>query len=184
MVTMMKLLRSTTILTFVLLLVAQTWTATGQYSCSYMRNCDTDKDCVNTEGCSSCIGGMCSPPCAAEEAVCQMREDIYTCYNQTSQLCCPDSFSHGYGAICEKANNGSCCWGFSTSTCTTGDQICCQGVYAAACPAGNQCCGQSYPVCVDPSSQICCCGSIACPSSNTCNCDPEPQCVSNDHEQD
>jgi len=94
---------------------------------------------------------ICSPTKSCDDPdkpiCCQMREDIFTCINST-QTCCPQSFSHGYGAVCSGAQQ--CCWGFSILTCyDNSTQICCTGNYAQACPNTDKCGGSnpSYPQC-------------------------------------
>jgi hypothetical protein len=96
------------------------------------------------ETCSSTFS--CDDP--AKPVCCQMREDIYTCIDH-DQVCCPQSFSHGYGAVCSGAQQ--CCWGFSILSCyDNATEICCSGNYAAACPKAEKCGGSTqYPQCVN-----------------------------------
>ena len=94
---------------------------------------------------STVFANICSPTHTCDDPskpiCCQMREDIYTCINST-QTCCPQSFSHGYGAVC--SGSQQCCWGYSILTCyDNSTEICCSGNYAAACPNTDKCGGST-----------------------------------------
>eukprot|EP01121_Diplochlamys_sp_Union-15-3_P012905 TRINITY_DN3933_c0_g1_i1.p1 TRINITY_DN3933_c0_g1~~TRINITY_DN3933_c0_g1_i1.p1 ORF type:complete len:167 (-),score=3.55 TRINITY_DN3933_c0_g1_i1:26-526(-) len=138
--------------------------------------CSTDSQC-SASSCIYCNNGTCDY-CKAGDATCQMRSSLFTCYNPKTQICCPNSFSHGSGAICPI--NNTCCPAFSISCCNDpATHFCCPySVYAQSCPIGNICCGQNYPVCVDPKTQQCCCGSFSCSLGDTCDC-TNSKCVSN-----
>ena len=84
--------------------------------------------------------------CATKEKpnCCQMREDVWTCMNIT-QKCCPQSLSHGNGAVCGAAQQ--CCAGFSEMSCfDNATEICCFGNYGLPCPKADKCGGST----IDP----------------------------------
>ena len=101
--------------------------------------------CNNQGTGTDCSNDKRGPDC------CQMREDIWVCMNKTAgDVCCPQSFSHGYGAVCGGRAQTQCCWGFSELSCydnTT--QICCPGTQSTACPNTDKCGGSTqWPKCV------------------------------------
>lgn len=148
----------------VLLMICVIGSVNSQY-CGY--SCTDNSGCESP--CGQCIEGTCA--CANSLAACQMRETEFECYDNKTSTCCPQSLSHGNGAVC--GSGSTCCMSFSIMTCANATQFCCPfGNYAKACNNGETCCGSEYPVCVTAEEQ-CCCGEtsgFACPSSNTCNC--------------
>jgi len=158
-----KILISTVILLLVVACAAQ--------QCGY--TCKSDSDCsAPSSPCSKCIVGFCA--CPGGLAACQLREDYYKCYNSSAQGCCPQSFSHGNGALCNVTE--TCCDSFSIKVCNDPKtSFCCPyATYAQSCLTGNICCGAEYPFCLDPTKSQCCCpkdsDGLSCGLKDTCDC--------------
>eukprot|EP01095_Lingulamoeba_sp_RSL-Kostka_P003539 TRINITY_DN14519_c0_g1_i1.p1 TRINITY_DN14519_c0_g1~~TRINITY_DN14519_c0_g1_i1.p1 ORF type:complete len:174 (-),score=44.76 TRINITY_DN14519_c0_g1_i1:157-678(-) len=147
-------------LTFTLLFIS----IYAQTPCFYP--CSTDEDCVNSSGCTSCVSGICN--CPSNLTACQIRDDLYQCYNSTTDRCCPNGLSHGATGTCPIALE--CCMGYGYSTCyDPSTEICCGSLNPSSCEKPMECClGNNYSTCYTPSSQECCCGNI-CQTGQSCD---------------
>ena len=134
----------------------------------------TERSQYRRSGPVTCPGPYANPTkCSDPKPVCcQMREDIWTCIG-TDDVCCAQSLSHGYGAVCTGAHQ-QCCWGFSGPTCyNNSTQICCSGNFATACPKNNTCGGSNMdPQCVKPPTPVDCNDKYKTQAS----CDADAEC--------
>jgi len=138
-------------------------------------------DCYDPAVYSCCQSGADFAPALTFPArsVCQLRETIFSCYNNASSICCENDLSHGLGSIC--AQGSSCCGYFGNIICTdpSSQQCCPASIAPTNCALNEACCGYEYPTCIDPTTEICCCANeesqntsshFSCPADNTCDC--------------
>jgi len=104
-------------------------------------------------------------PCAADASCC----GTGGCYDEATEICCPDSSSCPIGEDCVP---GGCCPGgevaCGSNKCydPTTEKCCRSGSTVWACPSTSSCCAEGGG-CYDDSEQCCSSGS-SCPKGDIC----------------
>jgi len=162
------------------LISSETVVSTAEVLCPIATPDACGLDCYSPSDYSCCQYGPDYAPSLSNPArpICQLRETIFTCFDNQTSKCCENDLSHGLGSVCPLGS--LCCGSFANVICTdTSTQQCCPASIAPTnCALDQTCCGEEYPTCIN-SDEICCCAEenstnvanhFACPSNNTCDC--------------